>query len=217
MTLREIERKAQDEVVVRSNAPDGLLAIRQPGCAAAIWERRPLSKFQGWIDDLSPENLPQSRVILRADVVCDALTNVAHTCGTPECPHRDLLIDDISALAAIFADIMRCDYLRLRLGETSSAAHRHFHVARGSARLICTYRGAGTQYGVSLNGSDPARIDTVPTCSPIILRGAHWPEVPISGLLHRAPPSNNPEEHRLVLVLDPVLDPANEPDRQFVH
>ena len=31
------------------------------------------------------------------------------------------------------------------------------------ARLICTYRGPGTQYGIAVNGAQPESIATVPT------------------------------------------------------
>ena len=75
------------------------------------------------------------------------------------------------------------------------------------ARLVCTYRGTGTQYGTGLNGADPDRIFTVPPSSPIILRGTLWPEHPASGLLHRSPPIAGTGETRLLLVLDPVDAP----------
>ncbi|MEM7211141.1 MAG: DUF1826 domain-containing protein [Pseudomonadota bacterium] len=217
MTLVQGTLEASDTGIVNADTPDGLSAIRQPGCAAVIWERRPLPRFQNWINGLAPERLPSARIILRPELVCDALLNITRACGLSEGSGRDLLIDDVSALAAIFADVMRVDYLRLRLGVTNDNACRKFHIDAVTARLVCTYRGTGTQYGVSTDGSDPSHVSTVPTGSPIILRGTHWPEAPISGLLHRSPPIEGTGETRLVLVLDPVEDPSAEPDRRFMH
>lgn len=58
---------------------------------------------------------------------------------------------------------------------------------------------------------------TVPTGSPIILRGTRWPETPVSRLLHRSPPIVGTGETRLVLVLDPVEGPAKEAETAYIH
>ena len=199
------------------SGPDGLAAIHQPGTAAAFWERTPLDRFQTWIDALPPEQLPRARIILRPEAVCDALIEVTRFCGTPECPERNMLIEDASALAAIFADVMDCAYLQLRLDAIQTNACRKFHVDAVTARLICTYRGTGTQYGVSTTGDDPDTVLTVPTGAPIVLRGTRWPENPPSGLLHRSPPIAGTNETRLLLVLDPVEDPDRDAATAYVH
>ena len=187
-----------------------LSAIHRPGNAAVIWHRHPLKSFQNWIDTLSPENLPSARIILRPDGVRDAATHLCDRAGTPDCANRTRLIDDIAALADIFASTMRARWLRLRLDLVTTNACRKFHVDAVQARLVCTYRGTGTQYGTGLNGTDPDRIFTVPPSSPIILRGTRWPERTASGLLHRSPPIKGTGETRLLLVLDPVDEPEDE-------
>ena len=200
-----------------ASGPSGLSAIHQPGTSATVWERTPLSGFQRWIDALPPEQLPRARVILRPEAVCDALLEIARLHGIPDRPERNLLIEDISALALIFADVMACELLQLRLDVIQTNACRKFHIDAVSARLICTYRGTGTQYGISEHGADPAQILTVPTGSPIILRGTRWPETPLSGLLHRSPPIAGTGETRLLLVLDPVEDPAKADGSGYMH
>ena len=106
---------------------------------------------------------------------------------------------------------MQTNYLRLRLEAViQTNACRKFHIDAITARLVCTYRGTGTQYGISTDGHDPDRVFTVPTGAPILLRGTLWPGRPPSGLLHRSPPIEGTGETRLVLVFDPVLNPEDE-------
>jgi hypothetical protein len=73
-----------------------------------------------------------------------------------------------------------------------------------TARLVCTYRGTGTQYGVAENGRDPEQIFTMQTGMPILLRGTLWPVQPATGLVRLSPPIEGTGETRLVLVLDPI-------------
>ena len=215
-------RKPQAEALPAvgvTDTPEGLSGIRQAGCAAAIWRRVPKPDFQAWIDALPPEQLPRMRVTLRPDRVHEALTDIMDVCGTPDCRERRILIDDAAAMSAIFAEVMQAPYLRLRLDVITGNACRKFHIDAVTARLVCTYRGTGTQYGVAQTGEDPRRVFTVPTGAPILLRGTLWPVTPNAGLLHRSPPIEGSGETRLLLVLDPVEDLEAEPEpvRHSIH
>ncbi|WP_371412544.1 DUF1826 domain-containing protein [Rhodovulum sp. BSW8] len=203
--------------IVRVDTPEGLSAIRRPDCAAVIWQRSPLPRFQTWIDGLAREQLPRTRVILRSELVRDTITTVAQTCGTPECAEREMLVEDVSALAAVFANVANARYLRLRLDIVTTDACRKFHVDAVRARLVCTYRGTGTQYGHLSGGGEPQGVFSVPTGAPTVMRGTLWPEIPASGLLHRSPPIGGTGETRLLLVLDPIDDPEEEPEDHVVH
>lgn len=192
-----------------ADRPEDLDVIHKAGVAAALWRRQPRPDFQHWIDSLHPEVLPQARVILRPEAVRDAVREICSTAGTPDGPERARLIDDIAAQAGVFAGLMRARFLRLRLDVIAHDACRKFHIDAITARLICTYRGTGTQYGMSTDGAEPTRIFTTPTGSPLVLRGTLWPTDPPAGLLHRSPPIAGSGETRLLLVLDPVSDPDN--------
>lgn len=210
-----IERTARGVKI--SDTPDGLSEISAPGCAATVWRRTPLQSFQAWIDACAPSQLPSTRVILRSERVRDAMVQVCEACGTPAHPERDRLVDDSAALAQLFAELSGVDYLRLRLDVVTTNACRKFHIDGITSRLVCTYRGTGTQYGTSVGGADPETIFTVPTASPIVLRGTLWPEHPESGLLHRSPPIEGSGETRLVLVLDPIHDLKDHTEEQILH
>lgn len=187
-----------------SQTPEGLSEIHRPGCAAAIWQRSPMPSFQAWIDQLEPDFLPKARMILPTSKVHEAVQQVCDVCGTPDCLERQLLIDDASALAAMLGELMQTSHLQLRLDVINTNACRKFHIDAVTARLVCTYRGAGTQYGISTDGQEPRRVFSVSTGSAMLIRGTLWPEEPRSGLLHRSPPIEGTGETRLLLVLDPV-------------
>ena len=195
-----------------AETPEGLSAIHDPGCAAVIWRREPLQRFQDWIDRFDPALLPRARMVVQPGAVRDAVCHSCDMAGAPDCPERRLLVDDIAALAHGFAQIMRSPYLRVRLDVVNTDACRKFHVDAVAARLICTYRGTGTQYGISTSADDPEQVFAVPTGAPIMLRGKQWPEDPPSGLVHRSPPIAETGETRLLLVLDPIYDPDEEDD-----
>jgi len=190
-----------------ADTAEGLSAIKQPGCAAVIWRRQVAPRLQSWLDALDPSQLPKGRVILQPHGVREAVHQICEIAATPESPERVRLIDDVTALAETFAKLMSVQWLRLRLDAVTTNACRKFHIDAVSARLVCTYRGTGTQYGITANRSDPERVFTVPTGAPLVLRGTLWPAKPESGLLHRSPPIEGTGETRLVLVLDPLNDP----------
>lgn len=186
--------------------PEAMNLIRAQGAAAVIWKRQPEPGFQAWIDSLDPACLPRARVVVQPHSVRDVVSLICVGSGMPGGRYQNVFIDDIAALADVFATLMNTSYLRLRLDVVNDNACRKFHIDAVTARLVCTYRGLGTQYGISTDGAEPKRVFTVPTGAPIVLRGTLWPDPPQSGLLHRSPPIEGTGNTRLVLVLDPVGD-----------
>lgn len=189
---------------------DGLAEIKEPGAAAIVWARRPLERLQRWVDALDPETMPRARMVLRPDAVADAVAQVCDAHGAPATPERALLIDDVAALSQTFAEIMRAPFLRVRLDVVQGDACRRFHIDAVTARLICTYRGPGTQFAVAPDGWNAERIYTTPSGCPALMRGTRWLGEPSGDLRHRSPPINGTGQARLVLVLDPVHDPDDE-------
>ena len=187
-----------------------LAVIRDPGCAVALCQRQPDRNVLEWLERLDSDRLPKARVILPPDRISEALEQICDISDTPDCAERNRLIDDVTELAKAFADLMKAAHLRLRLDVVKTNSCKKFHIDRITARLLCTYRGTGTQYGFSIDGPEPDHILTVPTGSPIVLRGSLWPETPKSGILHRSPPIEGTGEYRSILVLDPIFDLEKE-------
>lgn len=193
--------------MVISEDAASLKALMEPQCPAVLWNRRTPEAVQSWLANLDPDLLPNGRVILQPQAVADVFDELCELSGLPAGTERAWLRADVMFLSDYFASLTHASYLRLRLDVVEHNACRKFHVDAITARLICTYRGTGTQYGFGLHGRDPEKVFTVPTGAPIVLRGTLWPEDPSAGLLHRSPPIEGTGETRLMLVLDPVDDP----------
>lgn len=189
---------------------EDLCTLQNPDMAAVIWDRALPDGFQTWVDALPPEQLPGMRMIVEPRLVQDVLTAVCEETGTPACAHRDWLVADVASLAERFLAELPAHWLRVRMDVVDDNACRRFHIDAVKARLICTYRGQGTEYGTTEQGAEPAHIHQVPTGCPVILRGTQWPESPESGLRHRSPPIQGTGETRLLLVIDPIFDPVEE-------
>lgn len=186
-----------------------LQRFRDTDCAAAIWNRELPLDVSSWLAALDARLLPNDRVILPHEAVKDTVRDICDEAAMPDGEPRHWLIEDIARMADSFANLMKAPYLRLRLQAISTNACRKFHLDAITGRLVCTYRGQGTQYGTSARGKTPGHICTVPTGAPILLRGTLWPPEPATGLLHRSPPIEGTGETRLVLVLDPIFDPED--------
>jgi len=122
------------------------------------------------------------------------------------CVERDAFIAHAQQLSDAFMHVMKAPYLRLRFDVISHNACNRFHVDAMTARLICTCRAAGTQYGLANAAGDPETVHTVPTGAAIVLRGKRWPPKAKVDLVHRSPPIQGTGQTRLVLVLDPIAD-----------
>ncbi len=180
--------------------------FRDAACAAAIWNRRLPSEVTAWLAGLDAALLPSGRAVMPVSAVTENVTQLCDMAGMPIGPQRDWLIDDIADLAHRFAEVMNAPYVKVRLQAVTTNACRKFHLDAITGRLVCTYRGSGTQYGTSAKGGDPEHIFATPTGAPIVLRGSLWPATPSAGLLHRSPPIEGTGETRLVLVLDPASE-----------
>lgn len=203
------DSRSTDPAIHSAHHATELGRIHDAGTAMVILKRKPNPALQDWVAGLDPARLPKARCVLLPDHVPEALAVALDAAQTPRCAVRDVLARDIEDLARQFVEIMRAPFLRLRLDVITTNACRKFHVDAITARLICTYRGTGTQYGFSRNGNDPEEIFVADTGAPLVLRGTKWQEKPASGLLHRSPPIEGSGETRLVLVLDP-MDHAEE-------
>ena len=183
---------------------EGLARLFDGDIAGVIWRRRMQEGIQSWLDTLPVDQLFTGRIILPVLNVRSAVTELMNISKMPDCAERQLFLDDICLLAHEFDELFAPAYLRLRFDVVTTNKCPKFHIDHVAARLLCTYRGVGTEYGFLDDQKRPAEIFNTPNCAAIVLRGAKWPTDCANNLVHRSPEINDENETRLLLVIDTV-------------
>ena len=187
----------------------GLVRLFDGNTAGIIWRRRVHKRMQSWLDTLPVDQLPTGRIVLPVQKVRSAVTQLMNISKMPECSERQLLLDDICLLAHEFDELFAPAFLRLRFYVVTTNKCPKFHIDHVAARLLCTYRGVGTEYSFLDDQKRPAEIFTTPNCAAIVLRGAKWPTDRANNLVHRSPEINDVNETRLLFVID-LVDNSDE-------
>jgi hypothetical protein len=168
-----------------------LAAIRERGVALAIWRRTLAPALAAAVAGWAGE---RRRLTLRPD---DA---AAFTSGLPP-----PLAVDIAQLVRRYAEIGGWREVEARLDVSSGVPCPRFHVDRVQSRLLCTYRGRGTQWlaapGDPAASAVDAGIEELSAGDVAILKGSiHADGTP--GMPHRSPPWTAEDGPRVLLVID---------------
>ncbi|MEP3279689.1 MAG: DUF1826 domain-containing protein [Stappiaceae bacterium] len=195
-------RKQQARDVLIGRQADILGNVTAPGVAAAIWLRRMDASFESWTQGFSAENLPTLRTTVPISYAETAVLTACEGAKIPITPERQMLAGDVGALALIFGKIMNTVHVRIRLDVSDDVMCPKFHVDNVPARLLCTYKGPGTEYVPDNHVTDTKRIRTMRIGSAGLFRGAKWKSNERTGLLHRSPAVEPGTGPRLLLVID---------------
>lgn len=217
VTSLAIESGANNDPARRVSRVDGLYDLKKSTVPAVVWTRSIPEPVRTWFDEVDPETLPWARVRLMARDVAAVARQACDESGLPDSAERDWFIKDVAAIADCFSGIMAAHRLQIRFDVIASNACKKFHTDIVKARLICTYRGPGTQYGVLTDGPEPADIFEVRTGCPIVLRGTRWPSTASEHFRHRSPPIEGLGLTRLNLVLDALDDEKGHEDYINIH
>ena len=209
VTKKNLKGIASPDVAIVSDA-ENLIRLKEKNIAAVIWHRNMPVNVQKWLDQLPVEQLPEARVILPINMVHSVVNEIMSIKGLPDCPERKFILDEIISLASTFSSLCGSPYLRLRFDVMNSNKCPNFHIDHVAARLLCTYRGVGTEYSFLDDHNEPTQICSVPKSSVIVLRGTKWPTGVKNNLVHRSPEIKGNSETRLMLALDPIYNLEDE-------
>ena len=189
---------------------EGLARLFDVNTGGVIWRRRMQEGLQSWLGTLPVDQLPTGRIVLPISKIRSAVTELMNISDMPDGAERRLLLDDICMLAQEFDKLCKSHYLRLRFDLITTNKCPKFHIDHVAARLLCTYRGVGTEYSFLDDQKKPTDIFPTPECAAIVLRGTKWPTDGFTNLVHRSPEIYGENETRLLLVIDSVEDDDNE-------
>ncbi|HEY0274634.1 MAG TPA: DUF1826 domain-containing protein [Paenirhodobacter sp.] len=182
-------RTSYDIAVARTvlRSPNGLILrdIARPGVAGAIWQRPRDEGFADWIDTLPEDCLPVLRTSVAVGGVEAAIQSACDLSGMPAGGMRNRLAGDAAALAFLFAGIVECARLNLRLEPVRPQDRAPFRIDRLRARLLCSYRGPGAELAPASDDDDMEPTVRLDPGTAILMRGALWPGHEVTGLVHR--------------------------------
>jgi Protein of unknown function (DUF1826) len=141
----------------------------------------------------------------------------------PKHAGRDAFLADLDHLSELYADLMDCAQIGIRLEVLSGAMCPKFHVDRTGIRMLCTYQGQGTEWledayanraklgmsagNLSDNESglilDTKGIHQVPQFAIALLKGSAWQGNHMHGIIHRSPPVLD-DKPRVLVAMDAI-------------
>ncbi len=217
MTSLAIDSLSNGDPARHVSRVDGLYSLKNNTAPAVIWDRIIPKAVETWFDEIDPDTLPWARVNLMVRDVASVVRQACDESGLPDSSERDWFIEDVATIADCFARMMAAHRLQIRFDIVTGNSCKNFHTDMVKARLICTYRGPGTQYGTLTGGQEPDRIYEVLTGCPIVLRGTRWPGTASANFRHRSPPIEGLGMTRLNLVLDALDHEKNHEGDLNIH
>lgn len=133
--------------------------------------------------------------------------------GLPDGPGRVSLIEDLSLLREIVCELLGTNAAGLRLARIDRAMCSGWHVDQVGIRLVCTYRGPGTQW-LNDQSIDRRDLHSVRTGDGdfiqaaqgeiVLLKGGVWQDNDAFGAIHRSPDLGSCAPLRTLITLDPL-------------
>ena len=216
MMLGELEEGLGDIPIV--SEVGGLKRIHDKKAEAVLWDRELPDAVESWLSDISRSDWSNGRFWLYSKDIHRCVVAHFQSNGIDQVPELEWLASDIQSLAEELSAQLSSAKLRLRLEVITNDACRKFHVDNVTVRLICTYAGPGTEYGVLGDNQSPETVRRAPTGMPMLFKGLKWPASENRLLKHRSPPIEETGQTRFVVVLEPIspgTEQLNESYRPF--
>lgn len=177
--------------------------IRNSLVMMAIWARELSPALQSWLESLPDEDLPTGRVLMRPDQTEEVLYGMYRKTDKA-------FVADVGYLISRFAEITGNTQIDLRLDCISHDACWKFHQDQIDYRLLCTYRGPGTEFvsqdyaGEALRRQRDYRGPLQHLDAPFVgLFKGSGPANGRPGVVHRSPPASRTGGTRYLLCLSP--------------
>lgn len=203
--------------------PVDLVCVFEPEVQVVCLRREPNLFVQRSLDDLARAGALGTgfRIALSAAGPLDAG-------ALPDLPARGPLQADIALLLELYADLVGCPSLGLRVEIVERAMCPRFHIDRVGIRLLCTYRGPATEWlddvwadRSKLGGGssrlpdeasglmrDPARVVRAEPFDVVLLKGCAWPVNELRGAIHRSPTVPTHMAPRVLVSIDALWTEA---------
>lgn len=198
-----------------ADEPLGLTRIFDPQIQLAQWRRPVDTVIADWLEAHADDLGSGFRQTLSPGQTPD-LGRLPAGAG------RDALAVDVALLAEMLGELLDAPNIGLRLEFVRQAMCPRLHVDRVGIRLLCSYRGPGTEWvedtsvdrrflGAASGGQPDAlsglllaghRIEAIPPFAVALLKGSLWQGNDGRGIVHRSPAIAADEAPRVLLAMD---------------
>ncbi len=200
---------------VVGNQPDVLHRISDPGVNLGLWRRPAQQAITRELATLQASHLPDVRCRTSTETFDDDLCGLLRQQELDPSTFEHWRYD-LGRLAGLFFHISEGRDVALRLETTADDGCPRFHVDRTHLRLLCTYRGPGTEWLADAQVDRVAQASGAPNDSIIrvgepsqfetfwvgVLKGDAYPGNVGHGLVHRSPPIAGSGQTRVLFCLD---------------
>ena len=195
--------------------PDVLRQILEPGVNLCLWQRPAQGAVTRELSSLKAPGLPDVRCTTSLDAFDDDVARLLEQQGLDPLAFSHWR-NDLRRLADLYFKLSVDRDVTVRLVTTDEDDCRRYHVDRTHLRLLCTYRGLGTEWLTNEQVDRRAQATGAPNEKIIrfgepsrfepfwvgILKGDAYPGNAGSGLVHRSPPIKGSGLTRVLFCLD---------------
>ena len=200
---------------VAGNQPDVLRQILAPTVNLSLWQRPTQTAINRELSTLQAAHLPDIRCPTSLDSFDDDVSALLTQQGLDPLVFKNLRVD-LRRLADLYFSVSEGRDVTLRLVTTDDDDCRRFHVDRTNLRLLCTYRGRGTEWLTEAQVDRVAQASGAPNDRIVrfgdpaqfepfwvgILKGDAYPGNAGHGLVHRSPSIAGSGQIRVLFCLD---------------
>lgn len=200
----------------RVDSLDAFSRIHSPESSLLIWDRLVLPAIGLELEIVGADAFPDVRARVHSGKVRDGLAALISAQGYDALSAFPGWLDDMTRLSEVFFDFAGHRPVTVRLETLARTGCPRFHVDHSYLRLVCTYRGPGTEW------LDDAQVDRAaqasgapneaivrfghPRCMPTfavgLMKGCGYPGCADAGLVHRSPTVEPGDPARVLFCLD---------------
>ena len=195
--------------------PDVLRQVVNPTVNLCLWQRPAQPAVIRELSSLQASDLPDVRCPTSLDSFDDDVSTLLQQQGLDPLAFT-IWRADIRRLADFYFSVSENRDVTLRLVTTEEDDCRRFHVDRTHLRLLCTYRGLGTEWltneqvdrlaqSTGAPNEDIIRFGEPSQFEPFwvgVMKGDAYPGNAGQGLVHRSPPIAGSGQTRVLFCLD---------------
>ncbi len=206
-SARAQANQTADSPFIQVGRAADLAAVKQPDITLALWRWSPTEQLTQFVNSLDVQDIPHERVLVQVTNAKQILFNMLRAQAAGNYKGVDAFISDIVMQCETFSKISGSPIVDIRIDHVRGNACRKFHRDNVPLRMICTYRGPGTEIVPDVHADEAIKTQAdyrgpkfdLPQYAVALFKGA-WQST--TGTVHRSPPIEGQNISRLVVCLN---------------